>query len=75
MDEQPKNYTLLTTKSGEQIPISSPENVIASVFIMNDPIVSQVKLDMTPDEFEDLKQLAKTNSVSDDTIKAKEMKD
>jgi hypothetical protein len=72
MNEDTTEYKLLITKSGEQIPISTTPQVSIKFVIPGDPVVNHVPLDVTPDEFEQIQELAKTNSIGDDILSLKD---
>jgi hypothetical protein len=64
-------YGIITTESGQQITTQSPSFIQCDIISPDDPVVENIQLDISPDEFTDLQQLAETNDIPDDTIKAK----
>lgn len=70
--EQPQ-FGLIISESGQQIPFSAPAGITVGSFAPNDPTTQTVRLDIDEAEFASLREQAKTNSIPDDTIKAKEV--
>lgn len=61
-------YNVLITKKGEQIPVQTSVGVTVGVIIPGDPVVNDISLDLSPDEFKQIQELAKTNSIGDDIL-------
>jgi hypothetical protein len=65
------SYSVIITKKGQQIPVKSASGVSLSVRLPDDPVIDEVNLDITADEFADLQKLAVTNSIPADILKLK----